>query len=79
MNKQDMIKETARLIKLEAEYNIKLSKLISKYYNKNLKKVKKQDLSDELGIATIEMENAKEQYESAKHIYENPEERCFAF
>lgn len=77
MIKEDIIKETARMIKLEAEYSIKLSKLISKYYNKNLKQFKKQDLMEELGIATMEMENAKEQYKDAKHIYENPKENSF--
>lgn len=77
MIKEEIIKEIARMIKLEAEYSIKLSKLISKYYNKNMKQFKKQDLMEELGIASMEMGMAKEQYEDAKHIYENPKERSF--
>lgn len=77
MKKTEIIKEIARMIKLEASYNIKTSKLISQYYSKHINKFKKEDLEEELGIATIEMGNSKEQYEQAKYIYENPKEKSF--
>jgi len=75
MNKTDMVKEIAKRIKEGAKYDVKLSNLVLKYYLGNLKNIKKGDLYDELAIATLEMENSRENYENTKlFIKEEKEE-----
>ena len=66
MNKKEITKNIAGLIREEAGYNFKLSKLIDKHYSKHLKRITKKELQEELMIAEMERDNAKEQYESAK-------------
>ena len=66
MNKKEIVKKIARLMKEASVYNLKLSKLIDKHYSKHFKRITKKELQEELMIAEIERDDAKGQYESSK-------------